>query len=86
MIIPSSQNKLFSDTEANLKESEKLIKNFEMQINTPTSIKEPNFILYPKNSKIGYESYKKKSMKLKNKYETENKMKHISTSCKSDIF
>ena len=55
-----------------------------MQINTPTNIKEPNFILYPKNFKIGYESYKKKSMKLKNEYETENKMKNISTFCKSD--
>ena len=57
-----------------------------MQINTPTNIKEPNFILYLKNFKIGYESYKKKSMKLKNEYETENKMKYISTSCKSDTF
>ena len=25
-------------------------------------------------------------MKLKNEYETENKMKYISTSCKSDTF
>ena len=65
MIIPSSQNKLFSDIEANLKEIEKLIKNFEMQINTPTNIKEPNFILYLKNFKIECGSYKKTYMKLK---------------------
>ena len=57
-----------------------------MQISTSTNIKVPNFILCLKNFKIEYESYKKKSMKLKNKYETENKMKYISTSCKSDIF
>ena len=56
-----------------------------MQINTLTNIKEYNFILYLKNFKIGYESYKK-YMKLKNEYKTENKMKHISTSCKSDTF
>ena len=30
-----------------------------MQINTPTCVKVPNFILYLKNFKIGYESYKK---------------------------
>ena len=86
LIIPSSQNELFSDIEADLKESEKLIKNFEMQINTSTNIKDPNFILYLKNFKIDYESYKKKYMKLKNEYETENKIKYISTSCKNDIF
>ena len=86
LIIPLSQNELFSDIEADPKESEKLINNFEMQINTSTNIKDPNFILYLKNFKIEYESYKKKYMKLKNEYETENKMKHISTSCKNDSF
>ena len=30
LIIPLSQNELFSDVEADLKESEKLIKNFEI--------------------------------------------------------
>ena len=58
-IIPSSQKKLFSDIEADLKESEKLIKNFEIQIYTSTNIKDPNFILYLKNFQIDYESYKK---------------------------
>ena len=86
MIITSSQNELFSDIEADPKESEKLINNFEMQINTSTNIKDPNLILYLKNFKIDYESYKKKYMKLKNEYETENKMEHISTSCKNDTF
>ena len=86
LIIPSSQNELFSDIKADLKESEKLINNFEMQINTSTNIKDPNLILYLKNFKIDYESYKKKYMKLKNEYETENKMKHISISCKNDTF
>ena len=57
-----------------------------MKINTSTNTKDPNFILYLKNFKIGYESYKKKSMKLKNEYETENKIKHLSASCKNDTF
>lgn len=84
LIIPSSQNQLFSDIEVDLTESEKLIKNLEIQINTSINIKDPNFILYLKNYKTRYESYKKKYMKLKNKYETENKMKHISPSGKDD--
>jgi hypothetical protein len=86
LTIPSSQNELFFDTEADLKESEKFIKNFEMQINTSTNIKDPNFMLYLTNFKIEYESYKKTYMKLKNEYETENKIKHITTSCKNDTF
>ena len=86
LIIPSSQNELFSDIEADLKENEKLIKNFEMQINTSPNIKDPNFILCLKNFKIEYELYKKKYMKLKNEYETQKKIKHISTFCKNDTF
>ena len=57
-----------------------------MQINSSTNIKESNFILYLKNYKIEYKSYKKKYMKLKNEYKAENKIKHISTSCKNDTF
>ena len=57
-----------------------------MKINTSTNTKDPNFILDLKNYKSECESYKKTYMKIKNEYETENKIKHLSASCKNDTF
>ena len=75
----SNKKAVIDEIEHTLKEIEKLIKDLEVQIATEMT-NDPNHSLYVKNYKSGYEQYKRKYFKEKEKVELEIKANTIGLS------
>ena len=71
----SKREKVLEEIEHNLNEIQNLIKDLEIQITI--ELPDPNYTLYVKNYKSGYDSYRKRYLKEKERISLEVKMNKI---------